>query len=96
MELLGIFIAHPWLALVVAGLLFLLWRQSRSQLAVVAASVWAAYAGYEYLMFARVLCTGECNIRVDLLFLYPMLLLLSVVAVIHGIVVARKAKRRAA
>ncbi|MBC7601308.1 MAG: hypothetical protein H7255_01425 [Ramlibacter sp.] len=25
-------------------------------------------------MFARVLCSGECNIRVDLLVIYPVLL----------------------
>lgn len=38
------------------------------------ALAWVAYAVYEYLMFTRVLCTGECNIRVDLLLLYPLLL----------------------
>ncbi|GGZ72316.1 hypothetical protein GCM10008101_28400 [Lysobacter xinjiangensis] len=96
MELLGIFIAHPWLALIVAGLFILLWWRIRSKLALAGAAVWASYAGYEYLMFARVLCTGECNIRVDLLFLYPLLLLMSAVAVIHGIILARKAKRCAA
>ena len=37
------------------------------------AALWLAYAGYEYLMFRRVLCSGECNIRVDLLALYPLL-----------------------
>jgi len=36
--------------------------------------LWVAYAGYEYLMYARVLCSGECNIRVDLLLIYPLLL----------------------
>ncbi len=37
------------------------------------AALWLAYSGYEYLMFRRVLCSGECNIRIDLLALYPLL-----------------------
>jgi hypothetical protein len=40
----------------------------------VAAALWLAYAGYEFLMYRRVLCSGECNIRVDLLLFYPILL----------------------
>jgi hypothetical protein len=35
---------------------------------------WCVYAVYEYLMYRRVLCSGECNIRVDLLLIYPVLL----------------------
>lgn len=42
------------------------------------ATVWALYAGYEYLMYARVLCSGECNIRVDLLLIYPALVISTV------------------
>jgi hypothetical protein len=38
------------------------------------AIAWCVYAGYEFLMYRRVLCSGECNIRVDLLLLYPLLL----------------------
>jgi hypothetical protein len=33
-------------------------------------------------MQRRWLCTGECNIRVDLLLLYPLLTLMSLVAFI--------------
>jgi len=29
--------------------------------------VWPAYLPYEYAMKLRILCSGECNIRVDLL-----------------------------
>ena len=36
-----------------------------------------AYCVYEYLMYARVLCSGECNIRVDLLLAYPALAILG-------------------
>ena len=37
-------------------------------------ALWFIYAGYECLMYFRVFCTGECNIRVDLLLIYPVLL----------------------
>ena len=37
---------------------------------------------YEYAMKLRILCSGECNIRVDLLLLYPALLVLSLAAVV--------------
>jgi hypothetical protein len=43
---------------------------------------WGAYAVYELLMNARILCSGECNIRVDLLLIYPLLLALSVPALV--------------
>jgi hypothetical protein len=39
--------------------------------------VWALYAGYETGMQQRWLCSGECNIRVDLLLIYPALLAAS-------------------
>jgi hypothetical protein len=81
MELLGILIVYPWLALVPAGCLAVLWWWGRSAVAAVAAILWAGYAGYEYLMLTRVLCTGECNIRVDLLLIYPLLVLLLLGAV---------------
>jgi hypothetical protein len=94
MKQLAILIAHPWLALVLAGCLIVLWWWSRSKVAAIAAVSWAGYAGYEYLMLTRVLCSGECNIRVDLLLIYPLLLLVFLAAVITSIR-ARIAQRSA-
>jgi len=85
MELVAIFLLNPWLALLVAGAFAAAWRWSGSKMAAAAAFAWAAYGGYEYLMFTRILCTGECNIRIDLLVVYPMLLLTSLLAVIFAI-----------
>jgi len=93
MSFLGIMIAYPWMAWVVAAGLVALWRWSRSKAAAVAAIAWAGYGVYEYLMYARILCTGECNIRVDLLLFYPLLLALAVLAVVQGLR-ARGASRR--
>ena len=50
------------------------WRNGRRRGFLVLALMWLAYSGYEYLMYKRVFCSGECNIRVDLLLIYPALL----------------------
>ena len=63
------------LALVMAWAFGLAWWVHRQRYLWVWAMAWLAYALYEYLMFARVLCSGECNIRIDLLLFFPPLLL---------------------
>jgi hypothetical protein len=78
--MLGIMIAYPWLAFAAAGVLVALWLWRRARSAAVAATLWIAYGVYETLMHLRVLCTGECNIRVDLLLFYPVLLVATLVA----------------
>ena len=78
----SLFVVTPWLALLPA-LAFAAaawWRGGRAGW--VAAGVWALYAAYEMGMRRRWFCTGECNIRVDLLLLHPLLLLGSLAAVV--------------
>jgi hypothetical protein len=82
---LAIFIAFPWLALVPAGLLAGVYHRVRRRTVAVAAVSWALYAGYEYGMLRRWLCSGECNIRVDLLLLYPALLVITAAAVVVAV-----------
>lgn len=86
-----LFIEWPLLALVPAAILAVFYRVSRSRFALVTALLWATYAAYEYGMHRRWLCTGECNIRVDLLMLYPLLLIMTFVA---GTITARAVRRR--
>ena len=74
------FIAFPFLAFVVGFVFVVLWHWRRALSAMIVGLLWLVYGGYEYLMYARVLCSGECNIRVDLLVIYPLLLLASLVA----------------
>ena len=62
------------IAVLVATVLLMLWRWLGSRRWLVLALVWLVYAIYEVLMAKRALCSGECNIRVDLLLLYPLLL----------------------
>jgi hypothetical protein len=83
----GIFIEYPFLAAVIGvGLLGIGWR-TRHRTAVGVGVVWLLYALYETGMQRRWLCSGECNIRIDLLVIYPALLigvLLAGVSILRG------------
>ena len=78
----AVFIAWPWLALIPATFFLALYRLSRRRQTAFAAALWILYAVYEYGMRRRWLCSGECNIRVDLLLLYPILVVISLVAAV--------------
>ncbi len=77
----AIFIAQPILGLVPGAGFLILARLRRSRFALVTGLVWIAYTLYEAGMSARILCSGECNIRIDLLFIYPILAMLTVIAI---------------
>lgn len=77
-----IFIRAPWIAFAIGAIFFALSRSIHSKTIVWTTVAWFLYGVYEYLMRFRVLCSGECNIRVDLLLIYPLLLILSIMAVV--------------
>ena len=80
---LSVFIQWP-LAALIPGMLFgagYAWR--RKTFIAVTAALWIMYAVYEFLILKRVLCSGECNIRVDLLLFYPVLWIASLVALVQ-------------
>ena len=72
------------------------WRTTGRSGFLVLALLWLAYCVYEYLMYARVLCSGECNIRVDLLLIYPALLGSTLWIVLASAIRAIKRKRNVA
>jgi len=74
-------IGQPMLALIPTGLLAALYCISRQRVLLTAAALWFCYLPYEWGMKLRILCSGECNIRVDLLLIYPFLLLISLAAI---------------
>ena len=76
----SLFIEYPILAAGLGMLGFVLFAKSRRLSVAVAALAWLAYAAYETAMRLRWLCTGECNIRADLLLIYPILLGASAIA----------------
>jgi hypothetical protein len=93
--IMGIFIQYPILA---AGVGFVLlgagWRTHR-RVAIGVGVVWLLYAFYEFGMEQRWLCTGECNIRIDLLLIYPVLSLGLVIAAVSLFRARTKAAPRA-
>ena len=90
LTLLGI----PLFAVVFGLLVAACFRLTRARLALVTGVLWIIYGCYEYLMQIRVLCSGECNIRVDLLLIYPILLIYTIATTIRiGRVLWQRRKR---
>lgn len=83
MSRLSILIDYPWLAFVPALIFFCLFYVFRRRFSLFAGCAWSIYILYEFGMKLRVFCSNECNIRVDLLLLWPFLLIVSVVALIN-------------
>ena len=83
--LFGLFSHQPWLALLPAALLALTAFFSRSRFAWFVAALWLVYAAYEYGVSIRVLCSGECNIRVDLLLFAPLLVIFTLIACVTAV-----------
>jgi hypothetical protein len=79
----AIFIEYPLLAAIIGVLLLGLGRATRRRTAVAVGWLWVLYAAYETGMHQRWFCSGECNIRIDLLAIYPALLIGSLVAIIR-------------
>jgi hypothetical protein len=60
----------------VMAVILLVAGAQRPRLAVIVAAIlWLLYAVYERLVATGVLCDADCNIRVDLVFFIPILLL---------------------
>ena len=92
MELLGLFVAWPFLALIPALIFAGLFIAIRRLGVLVASLAWLAYFAYEQAMKLRILCSGECNIRVDLLVFYPILAFISALA-LYAYIRAVRARR---
>lgn len=75
-----------------AAVFAVLYARSKAKRVALCALAWCAYAAYEYGMQQRWLCSGECNIRVDLLMLYPLLAVLSLLAVVAAVRALRRSK----
>lgn len=78
----AVLIEFPWLALLIGAVLVTLGRRLSRRTAVLVGGLWVLYGLYETGMRLRWLCSGECNIRIDLLLLYPVLLVATVAAVV--------------
>ena len=84
----------PLFAVIFGLLVVACFRLTRSRLVLVTGALWILYGIYEYLMQIRVLCSGECNIRVDLLLIYPILLVYTIASIVRtGKVLWRRKNR---
>jgi len=73
------------------------WLYLRGIIVQAAVLLWIGFVPYE--LWYRANCTGECNIRADLVLLLPVLLVVSlaaIVSVVHRVLRKRKASRAGA
>jgi hypothetical protein len=88
----GVMVKYPVIAVLPATAFGLAFVRTRSRLARAAAVAWTVYVFYEFGMRLRILCSGDCNIRVDLVIAYPVLIALSIAAIVG--IVRRSGTRR--
>jgi hypothetical protein len=86
----AVMIEYPWLAFLPGLLLLALHGKTHRPSALWAAVAWLLYGVYEYGMKWRVLCSGECNIRLDLMAVYPLLVAGSLFAVARALSALRR------
>jgi hypothetical protein len=78
----AIFIDHPLVAAPIGLLLIAVGRWTHRGLATTAGVMWLLYSLWEFAIKQRWTCRGDCNIRADLLFIYPVLFIASVAAIV--------------
>jgi hypothetical protein len=93
-RLMAILIEYPFVAAAIGVLFIALGRWAGRRMVLAVGLIWLAYGAYETGMQQRWLCSGECNIRIDLLLIYPLLLLASAVAGISLLRAGRGQKLR--
>lgn len=76
---------YPLLALLPAACFFILGYMSERTVVWAAGWAWVAFAGYGLLFQKGVLCPFGCDSRVDLLIVYPFLLVISVVGALSAL-----------
>jgi len=81
-HIMSVLMMLPLLVLVPIALGIWFYTMTRRGVHLASALLWAAYGVYEILMQARILCSGECNIRVDLLVIYPLLVFLLLASLV--------------
>jgi len=88
----AILTGYPWLAACIGLLLAGLGRWRGRRTAMIAGALWLLYWAYETGMQRRWLCSGDCNIRIDLLLLYPLLLLGAIAGAVSPLRTRRAAR----
>lgn len=82
-EIFAVFVAVPWLAIIPAAILYWVFSRFRFRVALYASLLWLAYMIYELAIWFKILCEEDCNIRVDLLVIYPVLAVISLLVLVR-------------
>lgn len=85
----AVFIRWPLAALIPATAFGLAFAWNRRGFTLAAAIAWASYVVWELLVYTRITCRGDCNIRADLILIAPLLWILSIAGVL-GLLMGRK------
>ena len=85
-----VFVLAPVAVIVPAAVFFYLSNGTKCEGCVLAAWAWMLYGVWEYGMYTKTLCSGECNIRIDLIVAWIILAKISSKA-IHGYISSRNA-----
>jgi len=86
----AIFIDYPLLAAAIGLVLVGHGRWTHRGLVMTVGVMWLMYSLWEFAIKQRWLCRGDCDIRADLIFIYPVLLLGSVAAVVSFLIKPRR------
>jgi len=81
-SLFSMFVDRPALALIPALIFAGCGYVIRRRRVWVAAGAWALYTLWEFGMDKRILCSGECNIRIDLFLIIPALIILTILGLV--------------
>ena len=85
-----VFVLMPAAVIAPAAVFLFLHYRTKCAGCVLAALSWLLYGIWEYGMYTRTLCSGECNIRVDLFIAWTILAITSS-KVINGYILNRNA-----
>lgn len=77
------FVAYPVAAAIIGGMFLVLARVTPRRIGRGIGVAWLLYACYETSMQQRWLCSGECNIRIDLFLIAPLLVLGSLAGIVR-------------
>lgn len=77
-------LTYPELALIPSLIFAVIYVIFRLKLTLLTSLAWFLYFAYEILNMLGITCSGECNIRIDLLLIYPVLAFLSLAGIISA------------
>lgn len=81
LESLSVFVNQPLLVLIPVLVFAVIGIATKSAFAWSGMGVWILYGLYELAVQNRILCSKGCDIRVDLIFMFPLLIIVSFVAI---------------